>query len=37
MEQRALVGVLTLENLKEKEIEMELASVYGDEALRFLP
>jgi hypothetical protein len=34
MEQRAVVRVLTLKGLKAKEIEMELRSVYGDEALQ---
>jgi transposase len=33
MGQRAIASVLTLKGLKAKEIEMELTSVYGDEAL----
>jgi hypothetical protein len=34
MEQRAVVCLSTLKDLKAKKIEMELTSVYGDEALR---
>jgi hypothetical protein len=34
MEQRTVVRVLTIESLKAKEIEMELTTVYCDEALQ---
>jgi hypothetical protein len=33
MEQRQIVRFFTLKSLKAKEIEMELTSMYGDEAL----
>jgi transposase len=34
MEQRAVVHFLTVKGLKAKEIEMELTSIYEDEALQ---
>jgi hypothetical protein len=34
MEQRTIVHLLTLKGFKAKEFEMELTSVYGDEALQ---
>jgi hypothetical protein len=34
MEQRAIVRFLNIKGIKTKEIEMELTSVYGDEAFQ---
>jgi hypothetical protein len=34
MEQRAVLGFLTVKDLKAKEIEMKLPNVYGDETLQ---